>query len=195
MSNEETSQSLLLRLRDYRNADAWSQFNQLYGPFIEGWLIRRGVPRDISEDVRQEVMTKVVQEISAFSHNGRTGAFRKWLKQITHFRLRTTLRQRWKIENQVQQEYSDLVDQLGADDSAMSRLWDAEHDAYLVQRILEMVQRDFTPQTIQIFQRVVLDAEDAQSIASDLQITVNAVRIAQSRVLAALRRIGAGLLY
>ena len=44
------------------------------------------------------------------------------------------------------------------------------------------------------FKRVVLDEERAAVVASELGITVNAVRIAQARVLRALRQLGKGLI-
>ena len=76
----------------------------------------------------------------------------------------------------------------------MSHVWDAEHDRHVTQRLLELIRGEFAEKTWLAFQRFALSDEPAESVAADLGMTVNAVFIAKSRVLAALRREGAGLL-
>jgi hypothetical protein len=68
---EDTSTSLILRMRTAVDDDVWQRFYLIYAPLIEEWLRRRGVPHSAAEDVRQEVLLKVYQEIRAFEHNGR----------------------------------------------------------------------------------------------------------------------------
>ena len=77
-------------------------------------------------------------------------------------------------------------------DCALTRQWNAEHE---IDRLLELVSGEFKAQTLQAFRRVVLNNEEVTKVASELGMTPNAIRIAQSRVLAALRRIGEGLVF
>ena len=56
MTDNLTSVSLLERLRDRSDEDAWHRFHDLYGPLIRSWLIRRGVNQQDADDVGQEVM-------------------------------------------------------------------------------------------------------------------------------------------
>src|SRR5687767_13659173 len=127
-----TSMTLLGHLRTGSKGEAWQRFATIYEPLLEGWLRRRGVPTDVAEDVRQEVLTKVYQEIENFQHNGRPGAFRAWLRAVMAHRLRTIQRQRWREGEGNRPDWSDVVEQLGDEDSAMTRLWNAEHDACLI---------------------------------------------------------------
>lgn len=189
-----TSMTLIRQLRESGDSVAWNRFNEIYAGLIEGWLRRRGVPEHVAEDVRQEVLAKVFEEIGSFEHNGRLGAFRKWLRTVMQHRLRTLQRRAWRQGEDQRHDWSEVAEQLGDDNSELSRLWDAEHDSYVIDRLLKLVAEEFTEQSMQAFRRVVLKDEDVTQVANDLGITINAVRIAKTRVLAALRRLGHGLL-
>ena len=186
--------SLLGRLRSEENSPAWDRFVDIYSPLVLGWLKRKGVPTDVAEDVTQEVLLKVVNEIKNFNHNGHTGAFRAWLRVVMMHRLRTIQRRRFRLGEANSPDWSIVVDQLEDADSELSRQWDQEHDRHLLERLIEMVSSEFQPNTMQAFRRVVLQSENVEQVASDLGITVNAIRISQSRVLASLRRVGEGFI-
>ena len=82
----ETSKSLLDAVRDSPESEAWFRLVSIYDPLIAGWLRRSGVGESEVLDITQEVLSAVVQQFPKFEHNGRTGAFRNWLKRITYFR-------------------------------------------------------------------------------------------------------------
>lgn len=193
MMTNDTSLTLLSQLRASSN-QAWNRFVDLYGPWIGGWLRRQGIPDDIVEDVLQESLLKVFSEIATFDHNGRKGAFRAWLRNVTHFRLRTVLRQKHRNDGVELAQCTRLADELADEDSGLTRLWNAEYDEYLVNRLLDMVATEFEPQSIVAFKKVVIECAPVKQVAAELNMSPNAVRIAQSRVLGALRRLGEGVL-
>jgi RNA polymerase sigma-70 factor (ECF subfamily) len=86
-----------------------------------------------------------------------------------------------------------VLQQLEDPHSESSRLWDREHDAFLMQRALERLALEFKPATWRAFQRVVVDGAEAEVVAAGLGLSVNAVCIAKSRVLRRLREELAGL--
>lgn len=191
---DQTSSSLLLALQQSPDATAWQRFLDLYGPLMQSWLRRQGAPQDVVDDVHQEVLLKVHQEIGGFAHNGRPGAFRCWMRKLVSHRLRTILRQRWKSPSVNEAHLQDLAEQLGTDDSGLARLWDDEHDTYVAARLLQLIAPQFNEKTMLAFRSVVLGRQEPREVANQLGMSVNAVRIAQSRVLAALRELGASLL-
>ena len=194
MNDDRTSLTLLGQLKQNADDTAWLRFSDIYVPLIFGWLRRRGIPEDVAEDVRQDVMLKVFNEIRGFDHNGRTGAFRAWLKQVMTHRLRTVQRRSYRPAESSPADFNELADQLANETSDITLQWDAEHDQHLIERLLEMVAGEFQEKSMKAFRRVVIENEDANAVAADLGLSVNAVRIAQSRILAALRRIGEGFL-
>src|SRR5262249_62368220 len=51
-----TSASLLGRLRDGSDPDAWGRVLELYGPLIRGWVERLGVRGTDTDDLVQDVL-------------------------------------------------------------------------------------------------------------------------------------------
>lgn len=191
----DTSASLLERLGDRTDAEAWRRFLGLYAPLIRHWLRRHDVPPLEMDDLVQDVLAVVVRELPHFRHNQRTGAFRAWLRSITTNRLRQAWRaRRLHPEATGGTDFAAVLDQLEDPDSDLSRLWDREHDHYLVHRLLAWIEPEVQPSTWHAFRRLVLESGSADAVAADLGISVNAVFIAKSRVLQRLRRHALGLI-
>jgi RNA polymerase sigma-70 factor (ECF subfamily) len=72
--------------------------------------------------------------------------------------------------------------------------WDREHEEHVVRRLLELLEGEFNPKTLQAFRRQVFDGAEAEAVAAELEMTVPAVYVAKSRVLARLRKEAEGLL-
>jgi RNA polymerase sigma-70 factor (ECF subfamily) len=185
---ETTSASLLERLRDRLDGEAWQRLVSLYSPCIHSWLRRYALQPSDADDVTQEVLGVVARRLPEFEHNQRPGAFRAWLRAITVNSLRAFVRyrQRHPLPAGTRDLAGDL-DQLEDPDSDLSRLWDQEHDRHVAARLLELVQPSFTPYTWQAFRRSVLDGAPTAAVAAELGISANAVLIAKSRVLGRLR--------
>ncbi len=84
-------------------------------------------------------------------------------------------------------DFAVVLEQLEDPTSHLSRLWDHEHDRYVVRHLLGAIERDFQPATWQAFRRHVLEGVPADVVAAELGATVNAVFISKSRVLQRLR--------
>jgi RNA polymerase sigma-70 factor (ECF subfamily) len=190
-----TSASLLDRLRADPNSSAWQKLVELYEPLIRVWLHRHEGWSQDSDDLVQEVMTVVVRKLPEFQHNGRTGAFRAWLRTITV----NCLRDHWRSKKHRPTATGDsdmqqLLAQLADPSSSMSRMWDQEHDRHVTRKLLEMLRGDFEATTWKAFERTALDGLPAAEAAAELGLSSNAVFIARSRVLARLRQEAAGLI-
>jgi RNA polymerase sigma-70 factor (ECF subfamily) len=85
------------------------------------------------------------------------------------------------------------LDQLADPASDLSRLWDREHDEFVLNRLLALIEPEFRPATRQAFRRQVIDGASADIVAAELGLSLNAVLIAKSRVLSRLRRHAEGL--
>jgi RNA polymerase sigma factor (sigma-70 family) len=183
-----TSFSLLQRLHDRRDALAWGHLVRVYMPLMHAWLRAAGLQAADCEDLTQQVLQILNRKIAEFKHNGHTGAFRTWLHNITRNVLRDFYRSRPMPE-----AASSILDQLAQPTSELSRQWDDEYNHHVIRGLLELVQPEFSVSTMQAFRRVVLDEAPAAVVAQELGLSVNAVLIAKSRVLARLRQEGQGL--
>ncbi|HKB00977.1 MAG TPA: sigma-70 family RNA polymerase sigma factor [Gemmataceae bacterium] len=192
---QDTSASLLDRLRDDPDEASWRELVSLYTPLIRGWLRRYAARADDADDVVQEVLAVLTRKLPDFRKEPRPGAFRRWLRAITVNCLRAHWRrQRAHPPGTGDSDVARALTELENPDSGLSRLWDEEHDRHVTAALLELIQPRFADTTWQAFRRVALDGIPPTDVASELGLTVNAVFIAKSRVMTALRQEGRGLL-
>lgn len=191
---DETSLSLLARLRSSPESESWDRLVELYAPLLRAWLRRYDVQASDADDLMQEVLMAVSKDLNSFDHHGEPGAFRGWLKAILVNRLRNF----WRARDRRPQPRGDVdlnrrLEQLEDPVSEMSRLWNREHDQFILGQLLTHAEPHFEHKTWKAFSRVVLEAQPADQVSDELGISLNAVFIAKSRVLSCLRREAAGL--
>ena len=189
----ETSVSLLERLTGAPTDDDWRRLDDLYRPLLRAWVARAGVPASDVDDLVQEVLLVVFRKVAGFERRGQ-GAFRAWLRTILANQLRDYFRgQKYRPTATGDSDVLRRLDELESPDSALSRLWDREHDEHVVASLMQRVQGDFAPVTWQAFHRYVLKDEPAAQVAAELGLPLNSVLLAKSRVLKRLRQEAAGL--
>jgi RNA polymerase sigma-70 factor (ECF subfamily) len=187
-SNSRTSLSLLVRLRDAGDADAWARLDQLYTGLLRAWFARAGLQPFDRDDLTQNAMAVIIRRLPSFEHDGRPGAFRSWLRSIAT----NLLREHWRRQKSA--ESDSILAELADPASPLSRVWDEEHERHVLQGSMEQARSEFTEPTWQAFCGVAMDGRPARSVADELGMSVNAVLIAKSRVLARVREIAAGLI-
>jgi RNA polymerase sigma-70 factor (ECF subfamily) len=190
----ETSASLLERLRTSPAEDDWRRLHDLYRPLIRHWLDRDPSLGEEAEDVVQDVLAVLVRELPAFQRL-RTGSFRRWLRTVTANRLAAYYRARQHRPRVLAAaaEHCPLA-QLADPESELSRLWDEEHDRYVLRRLMELIAPQFAPATLAAFRRVAFDGVTPAQAAAELGLSLNAVLLAKSRVLHRLRQEAEGLI-
>jgi len=191
---ENTSLTLLNRLRHASDADAWQRLFGLYQPLLIVWLRKYEVQSADADDLAQDILVSVSKNLVSFEHNGRSGAFRTWLRRMLVNRLRTFWRSRDRRPPiQGDSSIEDRLAEFEDDASAMSQLWNRQHDLYVLKKLLELSRPGFSPETWLAFTRVALHGERADFVAKETGMSLNAVFIAKSRVLNKLREEAAGL--
>ena len=82
-SGSPTRPSLLLRIREPHDAEAWETFVRVYGPLIYRHCRGRGLQDADAAEVTQEVLLQVSRSIRKFDYRPDYGRFRDWLGTIT----------------------------------------------------------------------------------------------------------------
>jgi len=189
-----TRQSLLLRAQA-GDGGAWKDLTALYRPLIVGWLLRQGVPAHEVDDLVQDILLSVVRSLPTFSHSGRRGAFRAWLRNITRHRACDFWRAREpRAAATGDSGVAEALRQLEDPDSELNRRWDEEHDRHVLGCLLDLIEVEFEPTTVQAFRRVALEEAPSAEVAGELGLSVGAVYMAKSRVLKRLREEAEGLI-
>jgi RNA polymerase sigma-70 factor (ECF subfamily) len=182
-----TSLSLLARLRDPADAEAWARLTRVYTGLLEAWFAAAGLQPADRDDLTQEALGVVLRRVKEFEHSGRPGGFRAWLRGIAT----NLLREHWRAR--LAPHGDSVLVELEDPGSGLSRAWDADHERHVLAGLLDVVRAEFAESTWQAFRRTGFDGEPARRVAEDLGLSVNAVLIAKSRVLARLRALAAGL--
>jgi RNA polymerase sigma-70 factor (ECF subfamily) len=168
------------------DASDWNRLQGIYLPLISRWLGRvpgLGVEAD---DLAQEVFVVVIRELPRFERQ-REGSFRAWLRQVTINKTRTHRRRRQRRPTVGFDPAEGFLDSLADPNGDLAREWDADHDRHVFQKLLSIVQPDFSSTTWEAFRRFAVDGVPAAQVADELKLSVNAILQAKSRILKRLR--------
>ena len=183
-----TSISLLQRLRQPAETDAWKRFADLYTPLLYYWARRLGLQESDAADLVQDVFLLLIHKLPEFTHN-RTGSFRSWLRTVLLNQWHTKQRRQTPVT--VDGTGRGLDDVTVADDVAA--FGEREYQAYLARRALQVMQKDFQSNTWRACWEQVVNGRSAAEVAAELGISEGAAYVAKCRVLRRLRQELAGL--
>jgi RNA polymerase sigma-70 factor (ECF subfamily) len=181
-----TRPSLLVRLRDARDIEAWRQFVQLYGPVVYAYGRRRGLQDADAADLTQEVLRAVSTAVARLEYDRRRGSFGGWLFTVAHHKLHDLLaRQRRPGQGSGDPGVQHWLEEQPAREDVA--LWDHEYERRLFRWAAERVRPRFQDATWQAFWLTAVEGKSAKDVAEALDLTVAAVYLAKSRVMARLR--------
>jgi len=175
-----TPASLLDRLAQGADHRAWEQFVDLYTPLLVAWSRQLGMSDLDAADLMQEVFVVLVEQLPRFRYDP-AQSFRAWLKTVLLNHWRKQQRKLCRVGPTV----VDLDLLPGPESDHL--LEKEEHRTYLIRRAIALMQKDFEPATWKACWEFVVNDRPAAEVAAELGITVNAVYLAKSRVLRALR--------
>lgn len=167
---------------------AWVEVNAIYLPLIRGWLGRYQLQRSDVDDLSQEVLKILVAQIKDFEHNGRTGAFRNWLRTTTVNVARNTLRKRNTPLAGGGTEFQAGMAALEDPHSNLSKEFDEDHDRHVVRYLLTEIEGDFKELTLQVFKMHVVEGATVEETARFHGVSRASVHTSKSRVLRKLRQ-------
>jgi RNA polymerase sigma-70 factor (ECF subfamily) len=183
-----TSPTLLARLRQPNQPEAWARFVNLYTPLLLTWAKRQGFQEADARDLAQDVLVKLVRELPAYERpEGQS--FRGWLFRVTVNQCRDFRRRKATRPLPGPDGLS-----AASDHDHVSEMEEAEYRRLLVRRGQEVIRPDFNETTWAAFTKMMVEGRSAPDVAAELHISVNAVYLARHRVLDRLRQELDGLL-
>ena len=183
-----TPTSLLERLRQPFDPEAWSRFVSLYTPLIYSWACRARLQEQDALDLVQDVFVTLLRVLPGFSYD-HGQSFRGWLRTVT---LNTWRNSRKRAENRFLTGAVDASLLPGPEE--LETAWEAEYRQHVVGRALRIMRADFQETTWKACWEMVVSGRPAADVAAELGITVGAVYAAKVRVVNRLREELEGLL-
>jgi RNA polymerase sigma-70 factor (ECF subfamily) len=185
-----TRLSLLIRLRDLQDRQAWAQFVDVYAPLLYGYLRKRGLQDADAADLTQACLRQVAARVGTFEYDPRRGSFRGWLFTIVRNQLR---------------DFRDRPHRLyqGSGDARMQRFleaqaapepdetdeWEREYRRGLLAWAAEQVRPQVQETTWQAFWQTAVEGRSGKEVARNLGLSAAAVYLARGRVMARLRAV------
>jgi RNA polymerase sigma-70 factor (ECF subfamily) len=180
----ETRVSLIQRVRDPADAAAWSEFFSIYQPLLIAYVRKRGVNEHDAADVVQEVFARLVPAMVQFEFDAQRGRFRTWLWRVTHNALADWGRRR-ATRDRAEQAWID--EHKALPDDRPGNEWNQMYRHRILEVVLERVRATSQSASWACFEGRILSERPAAEIARELGVSVNAVYINASRLLARVR--------
>ena len=182
-----TRASLLVRLRDPRDGAAWAEFVDLYAPLVYGYARKQGLQDADAADLSQDVLRAVAGAVGRLDYDPRRGAFRNWLFTVVRRKLANWRKARGnRAPGSGDSATHELLAKCPAPDETEAE-WEAEWQRRLVAWACEQARRHVSDLTWQAFWRTAVEGRSGKEVADDLGLSVAAVYLAKSRVMARLK--------
>ncbi len=185
-----TRPSLLIRLGDPDDRVAWQQFVELYGSLVYSFARQRGLQDADAADLTQEVLLAIAQTAGRWHFDPQRGSFRGWLYGITRNKLAQFL---YKRQLQPLGSGNSTLQKRLAEEPApetdLEATWEREYQQNLFRLAASQVQNHVSPATWKAFWRTAVEGASGKAVAAELGISVGAVYVARSRVVARLTEV------
>jgi RNA polymerase sigma-70 factor (ECF subfamily) len=184
---QTTQWSLIVRLQDPRDQEAWMEFSENYHAAIMQSLMRKGLCQQDAEDIAQQVMMSVANTLSKRPHDPDRAKFRTWLKRVIRNAAINALRDSSKrvLAKGGTDSLSEL-NSLPLQDDA-EELLVQEYQNQLVRVASKAIEDEFQPDTWQMFWRSTVLGQPIEQVAKELGKQVGSVYASRSRVMRRLR--------
>ena len=189
-----TRPSLMVRLREADDQQAWHEFVSIYEPLILRLMRQRGLQDADARDVTQQVIIAVTQAVDRWQPDGREASFRRWLFAIARkLSLRFVQRGNTAIGSARRgvggSDMLQVFDHLPEPEQRTTCDFDDEYRTQLFRWAAERVRSEFRESTWQAFWRTCVLNEPIGNAADLLGMSPGSVYVARSRVIGRLRQV------
>ena len=183
-----TRQSLLKRLPDWDDNEAWKRFHATYHRLIFSTAIKAGLTETEAEDVVQETVVAVAKKMHDFKYDPATSSFKTWLQTLTRRRIADRFRARRRQVPTV-----DLAPAEHTETEPMQRIadpaslvadarWEEDWEANLLAAARERLRGRVSPEQFQIYDYHVIQQHGVAQTKKALGVTATRVYLSKLRV-------------
>jgi RNA polymerase sigma factor (sigma-70 family) len=183
----ETRASLLIRLRNLDDTEAWGEFMQIYEPLIRRYIGRRGMQDADAADIAQEVLISVMRSIGRWDPSPDRGRFRTWLYTVVSHATSALLSRRRRHPQGTGATSVIVMLAEHASAEADRNAFDVEYERRIFEWACERVRPGFREATWTAFWLTGVEGRGGEEASKVTGLSVGAVYIAKSRVMARIK--------
>lgn len=184
----ETRLSLIVRLKDCRDAEAWDEFLEIYRPLVYRLALVKGLQHADAEDILQQVFAAVARAVERWEPDTERARFRTWLTAIARNAILNALSRRAPDQASGDTGERELLAECAADSADSQRLI-VERQREVFQWAARRVRDEFEPETWDAFWLTAVEGRSITDVAGAMQKRVGAIYAARSRVMRRLRKV------
>ncbi|WP_436716868.1 sigma-70 family RNA polymerase sigma factor [Roseiconus lacunae] len=186
MSAPETRASLLLRLHDRNDGDAWTEFARLYRPVVLQMARAQGLQSADADDLAQQVLWAVSNAIERFEHCRGRAQFRTWLKTIARNAIINAITRK---ANDQPIGGSEAMDWLAVqpEQGGQTEVLQWQYRREVFQVAANAIRSEVRPAMWEAFYLTAVEQCSANDVAKRIGCSVGSVYTSRSRVIRKLR--------
>jgi RNA polymerase sigma-70 factor (ECF subfamily) len=183
----DTRASLIVRLQDRADQEAWREFVEVYRPVVYRLACRKGLQPADAEDLAQQVLVAVAAAVHRWQPDPARGRFRTWLHRIAQNLIVNALTRRAPDRASGAGAADVLLAAEAAPDGPDSELLRTESRREVFQWAARQVRPEFQPATWLAFWHTAVEGRAVADVARLLGRKPGAVYAARGRVMRRLK--------
>ncbi|MCM8534161.1 MAG: RNA polymerase sigma factor [Lentisphaeraceae bacterium] len=178
----QTSHTLLERVRNRSDENSWSEFDDIYRPYILNVVKRMNFTHEEAEDLCQNIILILWEKIPEFKHNFRTGAFRSWLCTIVRNRAINIINKNQRISEKLTTKNEEaLSPYIKTSQNDLEQIAKEEWIAHITDLAWKKIEDEFEENIRRAF-TMSLKNIPGEEIAEELGIKLNSVYVYKNRI-------------
>lgn len=177
---EKTDQTLLIKLRNQHNEEAWSTFFKRYSVAMFCYARKLGLTPTEADEAVQESMITLMRALPKFNYNPERGLFRNYVFTIIHRRSAQIAKKRkqdhvplgeWIPDNSESAETATEPDEEGWQAALLMSAWESLRRTGI-----------FSDRTISVFEALCFSGQNVEAVAKAHGLAPNAVYQIKHRI-------------
>ena len=184
-----TRKSIIEKLGDWEDQEAWNRFHQTYWRVIYAFAKQSGLTNEEAMDVVQETVLSVAKQFRNGQFNREAGTFKSWLRNLTRWRVADQFRKRKaQIDDSPHRSPSDTggtmtFDRFADGNEPFSEdAWEREWQKNALEVACRRIREQVSPRQYQIYDCYVLQEWDVARVCRELGVNTAQVYLAKHRL-------------
>jgi RNA polymerase sigma factor (sigma-70 family) len=185
--NPETRASLIVRLKDRADQEAWESFVEIYWPVVYRLACHKGLQHADAEDLTQQVMAAVAKAIHRWVPDETRGRFRTWLNRIAQNLIVNALTRRPLDRAMADDNVDERLLEQPVPEGPESEILRVEFRREVFGWAARQIREEFQAETWDAFWQVGVEGRSVAEVAQALGKKPGAIYAARGRVMRRLK--------